>query len=57
MAKVRDLLSRESTERLYKLTRNMLQMQKDISITNAMKHDSYKKVNRRIRQKGWGHND
>jgi hypothetical protein len=57
MAKVRDLLSRESKERLYKLTKNLLDMQKDINIHQAMKHDSYKRVNRRIRQRGWGHND
>lgn len=57
MDKLRDLLSRESKERLYKLTKNMLQMQKDISIAEDMKHDSHKRVNRRVRQKGWGHND
>lgn len=49
MAKVRDILSKESKERLYKLTKNMLEIQKDISISQAMRHDSYKRVNRRMR--------
>jgi hypothetical protein len=54
MAKVRDMLREDSKERLYKLTKNMIDMQKDISIRDCMKHDSYKRIGRRIKQVRWG---
>ncbi len=54
MAKVRDVISNENKERLYKLTKNILEMRKDISIKDCMRHDGYKRINRRIRQVRWG---
>ncbi|MDK2917283.1 MAG: hypothetical protein PWQ37_16 [Candidatus Petromonas sp.] len=54
MAKVRDVISNESKEKLYKLTKQILDKRRDISINEAMKHDSYKRVNRRLRQVRWG---
>jgi len=41
-------------EKLYKLSKKLLEEQKDISIRDCMKHDSYKRVNRRIKQVRWG---
>jgi hypothetical protein len=53
MAKVREIIDRKTKEKLYKLTKNLLD-QKDVSIVQAMQHDSYKRVGRRIRQVRWG---
>ena len=49
MSQVRDLLSDEVKLELYRFTKVIIEERKDISIHQAMKHDSYKRVNRRIR--------
>ena len=51
---VRDMIDKDTTDKLYKFTKKLLEDQKDISIIDCMKHDSHKRVNRRIKQRGWG---
>ncbi len=59
MALVRDMIDRETKEKLFKLTKKNLDTRKKNRITrrdilDCMKHDSHRRVGGRIKQVRWG---
>lgn len=55
--RIKELLNNDSKSNLYKITKKIIQEQearKDIDIEQCMKHDAYRRTNRRIKQIKWG---
>lgn len=53
MSKVIDLLDEKTKTTLYRFTKRLIEDKKDLTTVQAMKQDSYRRINRRIRQVGW----
>lgn len=53
MPKIIDLLDDKTTMQLYRFTKKLIEDKKDLTMVQAMKQDSYRRINRRIRQVGW----
>jgi len=53
LAKIIDMLDDKTKVKLYKFTKQIIEDRKDLTIIQAMKQDSYKRIRRRIRQVGW----
>ncbi|MCG8540947.1 MAG: hypothetical protein MJA82_13555 [Clostridia bacterium] len=53
MGKIIDMIDDKTAMDLYRFTKKLIEDNKDITIVEAMKHDSYKRIKRRIRQVGW----
>ena len=48
------LLDKETLKRLLDLRRKLAEEQEYYNVTELMKHDSYRRVGRRIKQVKWG---
>ena len=53
LARIIDMIDEKTKNELYKFTKVLIEENKDVSIVEIMKHDSYKKVRGRIRQIRW----
>ncbi len=53
LGKIIDMIDDKTAMDLYRFTKKLIEDKKDITIVEAMKHDSYKRIKRRIRQVGW----
>lgn len=53
LGKIIDMIDDKTAMDLYRFTKKLIEDNKDITIVQAMKHDSYKRIKRRIRQVGW----
>lgn len=53
LGKIIDMIDDKTAMDLYRFTKKLIEDNKDITIVEAMKHDSYKRIKRRIRQVGW----
>ncbi|WP_432662436.1 hypothetical protein R9X47_18080 [Wukongibacter baidiensis] len=53
MPRIIDLLDDNAKTKLYRFTKLLIEDKKDFTIEQAMKQDSYRRINRRIRQVGW----
>lgn len=54
MSRIIELIDDKTKMKIYRLTKQLIDEQKDLTIIQAMKHDSYKRINGRVRQVGWG---
>lgn len=57
LSKVIDMIDEETKIQIYRFTKMLIEENKELSIKEIMKHDSYKKVKGRIRQVGWANID
>ncbi|WP_432406709.1 hypothetical protein [Wukongibacter sp. M2B1] len=53
MPRIIDLLDDKAKTNLYRFTKKLIEDKKDLTIVQAMQQDSYRRINRRIRQVGW----